>query len=425
MLAWMTIIAAILAFSLGTIANLNIGVLCIGFGFLASLVSGGTGSELVDALSASNVFIFVGVNLLFTAAFKNGFIQVLCDKLLYATGGRRWVMPFAFAAVGGIVAGIGAGAAPAAALMASPAMTMAKKTKIPTFLMAVVVLHGIFIGMYSPLSGFAIPILALITNSVGVNIAGKLFIWSALFEITALVVAFLLFGGLKLIKEDKELGSERIGIEGVAKPAKFDSSHYVTIISLILLFAGVMTMGRTFNIGIGAIALGLIVIIFSRKKGVTDVDVIKAMPWGTIMLVIGAMTLMTMMENVGGTKLIIAGIQSLNLGIYSALLLIILAGLTSFYASSLAIVLALIPMAILLMTDMGMAYAIPGLTIAICISATMVDVSPVSNNGALFVAANSVADPESNAGLFKKMFAYGFAMIFLGSIFSFIALVLL
>jgi di/tricarboxylate transporter len=415
MLAYYTIAACVFAFVIGTIWNYNIGILCIAFGFLASVLNGGMGAELFKATSVPNIFLFVGVNFLFTLALKNGSIQRLCETLLRVAGGRRWLMPFAIALGGGAISCCGPAGVPTVAFMSGPTLAMAKKANISPFLMIAVVMHGIFAGMYSPISTFAIPVFALLLQS-GFDIAGRILLWTAVVEILAAVIAFCLFGGLRLIKEDKEEGGRiEVAYEG-KEQNEFKMAHFITFASIIGLLIGVLFL--KVNLGFLSIVLGVICLSFSYKDGLTDGKIIKDMPWSTIVLVIGAMTLMNMMADSGGVKLVVDGIKSLNIGLVGALLMIIAAALTSFYASSQAIILAILPMGMLLMQEMGMPELVPGMAIAICVAATIVDISPVSASGALMTAAAAVhieTEEEKNK-LFKKLFAYGFSLIFISSI---------
>jgi di/tricarboxylate transporter len=294
---------------------------------------------------------------------------------------------------------------------------------IKPFLMITVVMHGIFAGMYSPISTFAIPVFALLRES-GYDISGTILLWTAAIEILAVIVVFLLFGGIHLIREDRRKNG-RISVSYDGKEQKFKLAHLVTFMAILILLVGVIFL--KFNLGFLSIVLGLVCLAFSYQDGLTDGKIIKEMPWSTIVLVIGAMTLMTMMADVGGTQLVVDGIKALDIGLFGALLMIFAAALTSFYASSQAIILAVLPMGMMLVEQMGHPQLVPGMAIAICVAATIVDISPVSASGALMCAAAAphLETEEEKNRLFKKLFAYGFSLIFIASIILWILCILI
>lgn len=424
MLAYYTIGALILAFVLGTLLKINIGLLAVGLGYIALLLCGSTGVEIIDALSDDNIIMFVGVNLLFTAAYKNGFFTIFCEKLLRLAGGRRWIMPIVFSLVGFIVGTMGAGGVPAVALLASPGMTMCKKAKIPPFLMAAMVNHGIFAGTFSPLSTYAIPIYGFLTKN-GIDISGRVWLWTMIFELAAAIILFFVFGGISMFKEDKTKDKgERLEAVLSKEPgsAKFTLAHWVTIASLIVLIVLVLIFG--YKIGLVAIVLGLIITVFSAREGTTEAQIIGGMPWGMICLIIGTMALVQIMQDAGGVTLVVDAIMSLNIGIIGLLLLLLVAALMAFFTSSLAVIMAILPMGLLLATNMGQAGLIIGFAIALCNSAKFTDISPLSSSGALMVAANTAIDPE-NPGLFNKLFRYAGALIVIGPVVTWLLFVVL
>ena len=64
--------------------------------------------------------------------------------------GHAGVLPIMFFALGFVVATIGAGATPASALLAPPAMAVAGRAGVPPLLMAIMAGHGVLAGTLSP-----------------------------------------------------------------------------------------------------------------------------------------------------------------------------------------------------------------------------------------------------------------------------------
>ncbi len=422
LLAYLTIAAAVISFVVGTVFNINIGILCVITGFIASIIAGGNGGELIASLSASNIIMLLGVMYMFTVANKNGTMEKICSILLKLAKGKKLLMPLAFAITGGIVCGVGAGGASTSALLASPSANMAKKTGLKPMLMTATTMHGIFAGQFTPVSSAAIPILAFLAGAGYGGLALKLMIWNIVIEFLAVVLSYFVFGGKGMLKGGK---GEIFDIDVKDADTKFTTGNWVTIICIAILIY--VILGTKFNVGLTALLLGTVMILVDRKNGLKDVAVIKAVPWQSLVMVIGAMTLLDMMADAGGTTLIVNGIQSLNIGLFGLLLLIAASGLISFYATSVPVILALLPLGIELCNNMGLSAVIPGLVVAICIAGTIVDVSPMSNSGALFLAASSslISDEAESRKLFRTQFLYGFVQIALSAVFCWLIFVVL
>ena len=95
-----------------------------------------------------------------------------------------------------------------------------------------------------------------------------------------------------------------------------------------------------------------------------------------------------------------------------ALVLLMLAGLASFYATSSAVIVAFAPMAIQLMETIG-STNVAGMLAALVIASTMVDCSPLAINGAALVANVQAEDKQV---FFKKLMVVGLVMVPIGSI---------
>lgn len=416
-----TITAVVISFVVGTVFNINIGLLCIITGFLASVLCGKGGNQIVIALSPTVFILMVGILFMYTIANKNGTFGKICNILLKLVRGNRVLMIFAFALTGGAVCGLGAGGLGTSSLMCGPAAAMAKKIKVDPLLMSTTTMHGIFAGQFSPVSALAIPILAYLAKAGFPGLGGKIMVWNMVIELLAVIVAFIIFGGRELLKSSKEDTYTLDLKEGT--DTKFNLQNWVTVICILLLIVNILTI--RLNIGLIALSLGIIMLMFEVKKGLKDTSVIMAMPWGMVLMITGTMALLSVMGEAGGTALIVKGIHSLNIGVFGLLLLIAAAGVISFYALSLPVILAILPLAIELCKVLASPQLIPGMMIAICVASTIVDVSPMSNNGALFLASMSTENESDAKRMFNKMFAYGAAQIIIWSIICWLLFVIL
>jgi di/tricarboxylate transporter len=423
-----TVIALVVAFAIGAIFDINIGLLALAAGYLVCVLFGdGTGDMLIAAVPQEYFILIVGILFLFAIATKNGTIEKLCNKILKLVKGNRILMPFAFALTGTLLSGLGSPGMSTAGLLASPVSTMAKKTKMDPVLLSVAALHGSFAGQYSPIASMGVGLIALLAY-MEVKIIGlpiKVAVWNFVIQFILVVIAFVVFGGLKFIKESKNKGgSFAVDLENIGD-SKFNVANWITIASIGLLVVNVFTLNL--NIGIVGFVLGIINCLFSKKDGLADSAIIKIVPWNSIILLIGTMSLIGLMEAAGGMELIAKAIESLNLGIFSVLLFIMLTGLISYFSMSGPVLLAMVPLTVKYCATIGRPELIAGSIIAICIAGIMVDASPLSNSGSLFVASNAALyeDASISQKVFKKMAGWGLFVMAFGSLLSWLLMVVL
>ncbi len=428
MFAVATIIALVISFVVGSILNINIGLLAVVTGYIACVLFGdGTGEILISSIPQSYIILIFGIMFLFTIATKNGTIEKLCNMLLKAVKGNKILMPFAFALVGFVSSAAGAPGMSAVGLLCAPSATMAKKTGMDPVLLSNSALHGIFAGQFSPISNMGVGLVGLLAY-MGINSPGlpiKVALWNFVMQLIMVFVAFVVFGGLKLIKEAKSTGSSVVIDPDKIGDTKFTKANWVSLISILLLIVNVFTLDL--DMGIVGFALGLINCIMLRKEGMSDSAIIKAVPWNSIVLLIGTMTLINVLDQAGGFEMIANAIQSLNLGIVSVLLVIFLTGLISFYSMSGPVMIAMVPLAVNLCSSIGRPDIVAGSIIAICVAGIMVDASPLSNSGAMFLAASAAVDEEGNTTqtIYNKMFGWGIGVMIFGSLLSWLLFVVL
>ena len=92
----------------------------------------------------------VGVTLLFSIAECNGTLARLTGRATRLCRGHAGVLPIMFFVIGFVVATIGAGATPASALLAPPAMAVAARAGISPLLMVIMTGNGALAGTLSP-----------------------------------------------------------------------------------------------------------------------------------------------------------------------------------------------------------------------------------------------------------------------------------
>ena len=137
---------------------------------------------------------------------------------------------------------------------------------------------------------------------------------------------------------------------------------------------------------------------------------IKQIAWPTVLLVAGVSCFAAILSEAGAPEAVglwAAGLGSVLIG---ALVLCYVGGITSAFASSIALLPIIVPIAIpLIATGNVSAVAVVA---ALAVSSTIVDVSPFSTNGALMVANRP--DTISEEKYYKQVLYYSVLVTLVG-----------
>src|SRR5699024_8634112 len=155
--------------------------------------------DVIDGFPISILILLAGVTYFFAIAQENGTVDRVIDKVISLVGDKAVLLPFVMF---GVTTGIAAMGAPLAGLVMVPiAMPLARKYNIDRMLMGIAVGSGISAGGFAPTSLFGIVTYGT-AHSVGIPLNPLLLFAVALVANTVLVVAaFVMFGGLKLLRE--------------------------------------------------------------------------------------------------------------------------------------------------------------------------------------------------------------------------------
>uniref|UniRef100_UPI0035579EFB SLC13 family permease n=1 Tax=Nonomuraea rhizosphaerae TaxID=2665663 RepID=UPI0035579EFB len=173
-----------------------------------------------------------------------------------------------------------------------------------------------------------------------------------------------------------------------------------TLIAIVAV--GVGALGFDLEIGMLAITAAVLLHLFfpSTSKGA-----LAKVSWSTVLLICGIVTYVALLQRMGTVKMIGESVAGISTPLLAALLLCLIAGVTSAFASSIGVLGAMIPLAVpfLLSGDIG----VTGMIVALAVSATAVDATPLSSIGALTVAS---APENEREQLYKGLFKWGFSM---------------
>jgi len=210
------------------------------------------------------------------------------------------VLPIMFFAIGFVVATIGAGATPASALLAPPAMAVAARAGIPPLLMAIMTGNGALAGTLSPFAPTGI-VANGVMQRIGLGgVEWQTFAYNAFAHTIVGFGGFLLFGGWRLFLRRDETVVADDGDAGAMEPR-----HILTAAGIVVLIGTVAGLGM--NVGMMALIIATVLILF---RVVNEAQAIQRMPWGVILMVTGVTVLVSMMQETQGLALITSGIAN-------------------------------------------------------------------------------------------------------------------
>ena len=412
------LIALVAMFVIASVFPINIGILgFLGAFGVGAFVLGFDDKEILAEFPTSIVLTIVGVTYFFGMAKKNGTIDLLVNACIRAVRGRVTVVPWVFFFAASVLTALGTFSPAAVALIAPAAMAFAARTRMSPLVMGIMTINGAHAGAFSPISVSGVLVRDIVQSS-GLSIAPwTLFLASYGINLLLSVLTVLGYAVLARVRglEYSATGTDPDHGAGAAPrpitahpdwaPAGGSVSTGTALLTrmtppvtdaapagpavtwvqklTLALIAGVLVLVLVLHLPISfvAIAAGAILAFTDLKK---QNEAIAGISWSTVLLVAGMVTYISVMQEMGTIDHLAEMAVAIGAPLLVALVLCYVIGATSAFASSTALLTAVIPLALpLLQTG---ALPIVGVVAALAISATVVDVSPFSTNGALVLA---------------------------------------
>ncbi|HLF09985.1 MAG TPA: SLC13 family permease [Gammaproteobacteria bacterium] len=406
-LAWISVGALVLAVTLSCTTTINVGVLALALALIVGVFLGGmTPGTVLEGFPTELLVTLMGVTLLFAIAECNGTLARLTQRAVRLCRGHAGVLPIMFFTVGFVLATIGAGATPASALLAPPAMAVAGRAGVPPLLMAIMAGNGALAGTLSPFAPTGI-VAHGVMERIGLGgVEWQTFAYNALAHALVGFGGFFLLGGWKLFRRAAGGGSTVLAQEPDA--GSMQPRHWLTTAGIAALIVSVAGFGLDVGMMAFIIATALVLL-----RTVDETKAIQRMPWGVILMVTGVTVLVAMLQQTQGLALITSGIASISTPATIAPVVAFGTGLVSVYSSTSGVVLpAFLPIVPELAARLG---DVEPLNIAwsMNVSASLVDLSSLSTVGALYIAG---AAPGSDVRkLFNALLAWGVSMAVVGA----------
>lgn len=430
-----SVLVLAVVFVIATTRSVNMGALAFAAAFGVGTLVAGLDADGVFAGFPGDLFVvLVGVTYLFAIARANGTTDWLVHAAVRMVRGRVALIPWVMFALTGALTAIGAVSPAAVAIVAPIALSFAARYRISPLLMGAMVVHGAQAGGFSPISIYGSIVNGIVEREKLPGSEVTLFLASLLVNLVIAAVVFVVCGGLKLWRQAAVTGEAlpapggtgadagpatggtgtggagaeagtrtapapaAVATRPEAPPAGALTAPVVaTLVSLVALVVAVL--GFDLDAGLTAITLA---VVLSTAWPEDSRRAVGQIAWPTVLLICGVLTYVGVLDEMGTITWAGEGVGGIGVPLLAAVLLCYIGAIVSAFASSVGIMGALIPLAVPFLAQ-GEIGAV-GMVAALAVSATVVDVSPFSTNGALVLAAAPDVDRER---FFRQLMAYG------------------
>ena len=398
-LGLISLILLLAAIVLGFTRNANVGILCIGFAMVLTLIFPGS-VKAKDVLAGFSTSLFIqmaGVMYLFAIINANGTLELMAKKCVSVVPAK--LIPAVMFVIGMALSASGPDSIPCLAIIPVIAIPLSVSAGINPIMVAIIGDMGAMAGRMSPLTPEAAVVRSLMEEQGMVGDTVPIMLCTAVTCIITAIIVFVYYKGWKVNKPDNGGVKEEL-------PA-FNWKQWLSLACLLVLAIGVLFLG--WNVGLTGFLLGSLLIVVGCG---TEKKAVGGVPWGVIIMVLGVGMLMNIVKLSGGIDLLVTALESVMGPKSAAPVMAITAGVMSFFSSGLGVVFpTLIPICGSLATSIGADGVL--LVAMVVIGGTIAGYTPISTTGALIMAG--VAQQENAEERFpqNKLFVELFAVSFL------------
>ncbi len=370
----LSLILFIVVIALAFFRKNNIGVLALAVGVVAVRLFGMNDRALIGAVNVSLFVTLVGITLLFAVITSTGALELLARKIIARAGRRMWMIPILMYLAGFTIVAVGPGGVPALAIIPPLAAAIAVEVGYNPLMLSLIGICGMTSGRFSPITPEGTIILSAVAKAgyTG-NVTPAIWVNAVLYNLILAVVIYIAFKGYKIkATPDAE----------VKQAEKFSGKQIVALLSiLVMLF---LIVYAKVNLGLAALSVAAVLLVFHVAD---DSKCIKAIPWNTIILVLGVGALLSIVAQAGGIALLSDGLSKIMSNSTATPLMSLSAGLLSLVSSALGVVYpTMMPMCIDIAKQIGGVNP-AALMSAVAAAGAASGISPMSTGGALIIAA--------------------------------------
>ncbi|MFC4561874.1 SLC13 family permease [Nocardiopsis mangrovi] len=388
------IVGLVVVFLLGTIRPVNMGALALTATFIVgAFVARLPVEDLFGGFPVSLMMILVGVTFLFGFAKQNGTVQWIVHAAVSLVHGKTLLIPWIVFAISTLLAAFGAASPAAVAIIAPIGMTLAVQNRMSPVMMGLMAVNGAAAGSFSPVGILGgIMLSAASHNDIALD-AGVLFAGTFAFNVLIAIVTVLIFRRHGIVT-DAEGGVED------APRERLTLERAVTLGAIGLMV--VLVAGFKLDAALTCIAIATLLSLVFPRTGRTAPG---AIAWTIVLLVCGIVTYVSLLQALGIVDSVGAAVSTMSAPLVAALVICLVGAVVSAFASTTGILSALVPLSIPFLATGSVSTT--GLLVALAVSSSVVDASPLSTNGAL-VVANSPEDQR--ARVYRTLLVWGGAM---------------
>ncbi|MDY2647469.1 MAG: SLC13 family permease [Pyramidobacter porci] len=370
----LSLILFIIVIALAFFRKNNIGVLALAVGVVAVRLFGMNDRALIGAVSVSLFVTLVGITLLFAVITSTGALELLARKIIAGAGKRTWMIPILMYLAGFTIVAVGPGGVPALAIIPPLAAAIAVEVGYNPLMLALIGICGMTSGRFSPITPEGTIILSAVAKAgyTG-NVTPAIWVNAVLYNLILAVVIYIAFKGYKVkAAPDAE----------VKRAEKFSGKQIVALLGILAMLF--LIVYAKVNLGLAALSVAAVLLVFHVAD---DSKCIKAIPWNTIILVLGVGALLSIVAQAGGIALLSGGLSKIMNSGTATPLMSLSAGLLSLVSSALGVVYpTMMPMCIDIAKQIGGVNP-AALMSAVAAAGAASGISPMSTGGALIIAA--------------------------------------
>ena len=397
-LGLVSFIVLLLAIVIGFARNANVGILCVGFSMILSIVYKVDIKIVIAGLSSSLFIQMVGITYLFAIIQGNGTLELLARKMVRLVGTKTHLIPFVMYILGFIVCAIGPGAIPSLAIIPVIAIPVAVSAGVNPIMTAIIGDLGVMSGRMSPLTPESAVVRELMKQQGLEANTIPIMICLTFTALICVVLVYIYYKGWKV---------EKVEATTKEKLPSFEPKQWLSILGLVVLAVGALFF--SWNVGFTGFLVGSILIVLGCAD---EKKAISAIPWNVILMVLGVGILMNVITVSGGIDIMVAALEKVMSKTIAAMVMGVVAGIMSFFSSGLGVVFpTLIPTAAGLSGGLGVS-AIE-LVSVIVIGGTVAGFTPVSTTGALIMAGVSQQKDAEEKFPQNRMFIELFSVSFI------------
>ena len=401
-----------LMFVVATARDVNMGVLGLVAAFLLGTVFLHLDVSAVWQGFPVDVFVMlVGLTYLFGFAQNNGAIEVLVRWSMWLVRGNLTLAPWIFFAMTAALVAIGA--LFSVAIVTPLALGFARRHRINQFMMGLLVVHGALAGAFSPVSVYGVFINGFLSKQGFETRPLSLFVAPLVFNLVFAIVVYLVLRNRQdpvMAAGPDERIEAAVRYDGLAATAGREGGPRLTgyqVTTLVALGAMVvLVVGFDLNIGVVSMAMAAVLATLWPREGVAA---LARVSWPVVVLIAGVLTYIAVLQRAGTVDWVSSGISAVSIPLVAALSLFYVSGLVSSLASSLGVIGVIMGLAVPFLRSGDVDVA--GFVAALGISATIVDISPFSTNGAMLLAN---VDGGIRDWYYTRMLAYAALMCLIG-----------